>query len=163
MVRARLRGATAGGSVAVVGIALRPPVAVVDRFIAAPPQQVWRLLVDVGEWPRWGPSVRRAELHGGAQELSAGARGTVWTRAGVRLPFTVTEFEPGRRWNWTVAGVPATGHQVSVAEQGCLASFDVPWWAMAYLPVCAAALARIDRLVGRPAGPDPVGPDQGRQ
>ncbi len=145
---ARLRGVAAGGSVAVVGISLTPPLAAVDRFIAAPPPQVWRLLVDVREWPLWGPSVRRAELHGGGHELSAGARGTVWTRAGVRLPFTVTEFEPGRRWSWTVAGVPATGHQVGAAAQGCLARFDVPWWAMAYLPVCAAALARIDRLVG---------------
>lgn len=89
--------------------------------------------------------------------MSAGARGTVWTVAGVRLPFTVTEFEPGRRWSWTVAGVPATGHQVSAAGHGCLARFEVPWWAVAYLPVCAAGLARIDRLAGQPAG------DQDRQ
>ena len=131
-----------------MGIALRPPTASVDRLIGAPPAVVWRLLVDVREWPHWGPSVRRAELHGGGSQLHAGARGTVWTVAGVRLPFAVTEFDTGHRWTWAVAGVPATGHQVTGSADGCRARFEVPWWAMAYLPVCAAALARIDRLAG---------------
>ncbi len=127
-------------------IALRPPTASVDRHISAPSAAVWRLLVDVREWPHWGPSVRRAEVVGGGWQLCHGARGTVWTVAGVRLPFTVTEFDPGHRWTWTVAGVPATGHQVTETADGCRVRFEVPWWAMAYLPVCAAALARIDRL-----------------
>ena len=129
-----------------MGIALRPPIASVDRHISAPPAAVWRLLVDIREWPHWGPSVRRAELDGGGFELHAGARGTVWTVAGVRLPFTVTEFDAGHRWSWAVAGVPATGHQVTETVGGCRVGFEVPWWALAYLPVCAAALARIDRL-----------------
>ena len=129
-----------------MGIALRPPIASVDRHISAPPAAVWRLLVDIREWPHWGPSVRRAELDGGGFELHAGARGTVWTVAGVRLPFTVTEFDAGRRWAWAVAGGPATGHQVTETVGGCRVGFEVPWWALAYLPVCAAALARIDRL-----------------
>jgi uncharacterized protein YndB with AHSA1/START domain len=129
-----------------MGIALRPPIASVDRHISAPPEAVWRLLVDIREWPHWGPSVRRAELDGGGSELHAGARGTVWTVAGVRLPFIVTEFDAGHRWNWAVAGVPATGHQVTETVGGCRVRFEVPWWALAYLPVCATALARIDRL-----------------
>lgn len=91
--------------------------------------------------------MRRAELHGGGSQLHAGARGTVWTAAGVRLPFTVTEFDTGHRWAWAVAGVPATGHEVIEVPDGCRVRFEVPWWAVAYLPVCAAALARIDRLV----------------
>lgn len=129
-----------------MGVILQRPVVRVHRRVAAPAPVVWRLLVDLGAWPRWGPSVRRAELHGGAAELGPGVRGTVWTVAGVALPFTITDFLPGRRWCWTVAGVPATGHQVDPLPEGCRVSFEMPWWAAAYRPVCAVALRRIDRL-----------------
>ena len=90
--------------------------------------------------------MRRAALDDGGRVLSAGAQGTVWTAVGVPLRFRVTEFDPGRRWAWTVAGVPATGHEVISIEGGCRVRFDVPWWAAAYLPVCAAALGRIEKL-----------------
>jgi uncharacterized protein YndB with AHSA1/START domain len=120
----------------------------VDRRIDVAPDVVWRTLIDLDQWPLWGPSVRRAELTGGGTQLAAGAQGTVWTAVGVALPFRITEFEPGRRWNWTVAGVPATGHEVNAEPGGCRVRFETPWWAAAYLPVCAVALARIDRLVG---------------
>lgn len=118
----------------------------VDRFIAAPPEQVWRLLIDVRAWPQWGPSVRRAELADGGTLLSAGSRGTVWTVAGVRLPFAVTEFVPDRRWCWTVSGVRATGHELTEADGGCRVRFEVPWWAPGYLPVCALGLSRLAGL-----------------
>lgn len=129
-------------SVSLMGITPRS----VDREIRVAPETVWRLLIDVGQWPQWGPSVRRAALDDGASHLSAGAQGTVWTAVGVPLRFTITDFEPGRRWAWTVAGVPATGHEVIAVAGGCRVRFDVPWWAPAYLAVCAAALAKIDRL-----------------
>jgi uncharacterized protein YndB with AHSA1/START domain len=130
-----------------MGIALLPPTASVDRRIAAPSAAVWRLLADVEEWPRWGPSVRGAQLESGGSELTAGAQGTVRTALGVTLPFTITDFDPGRRWGWTVAGLPGTGHQVTDVPGGCRVRFEVPWWAVAYLPVCAVALARIEKLV----------------
>lgn len=119
----------------------------VERVIAAPPDAVWRVLVDLAEWPQWGPSVRRASLDDGSTRLTAGACGTVWTAVGVPLRFRVTDFEPGRRWAWAVAGVSATGHEVVEVPGGCRVRFDVPWWAPAYLPVCAAALARIEKMV----------------
>ncbi|MFM9033346.1 MAG: SRPBCC family protein [Mycobacterium sp.] len=131
-----------------MGIALRPPTPSVDRRIAAPAERVWQILVELDQWPLWGPSVRRAELSDGGTVLSAGARGTVWTAVGVALPFVVTEFAPGRRWGWTVAGVRATGHEVTAVPGGCLVRFETPFWALGYLPVCAAALTRIDRLAG---------------
>jgi hypothetical protein len=125
----------------------RRPLAV-ERFIAAPPPAVWDLLVDVSAWPQWGPSVRRATLADHAPELALGVRGDVWTAVGVRLPFVITEFDAGRRWAWRVAGVSATGHQVNAAPGGCRVRFEVPWWAAAYLPVCAVAVSRIDRMAG---------------
>jgi uncharacterized protein YndB with AHSA1/START domain len=127
-------------------VSARRPLAV-ERFIAAPPSAVWDLLVDVSAWPRWGPSVRRATLADQAPGLALRVRGDVWTSVGVRLPFVITEFDAGRRWTWKVAGVPATGHQVTAAPGGCQVRFEVPWWAGAYLPVCSVALRRIERLV----------------
>ena len=107
---------------------------------------MWRLLIDVRAWPAWGPSVRRAELADGRSLLTAGARGTVWTVAGVRMPFEITEFVPERRWCWTVAGVTATGHQVTPVDGGSRVRFETPWWAAAYLPVCALGLSRLAAL-----------------
>ncbi len=133
-----------------MGIAPHGGVLSIRRDVDAPIEAVWGLLVDVGRWPQWGPSVRRAVLDGGATELALGVRGTVWTAVGVPMPFAITAFEPGRRWDWAVAVVPATGHRVCAFPGGCRVAFDVPWWAAPYLTVCAVALARIDRLASEP-------------
>jgi len=130
-----------------MGIALLSSTPSVDRHIAVAPQAVWRLLTDIRTWPRWGPSVRGAALDDGGWELSVEATGTVWTVAGLALPFTITEFEPGRRWSWAVAGVAATGHAVTPVDGGCRVGFEVPWWAPGYLAVCAVALRRIETIV----------------
>lgn len=116
----------------------------VDRVIAASPDVLWSLLVDPAVWPSWGPSVRRAELDDGVFGL--GATGRVWTLAGVSAPFVITELEPGRSWAWTLAGVRATRHLVQPVGDGCRVTFGVPWWAPAYLPVCATALRRLAAL-----------------
>jgi len=130
-----------------MAIVRRPPMASVDRDISAPPDAAWDVLVDISAWPIWGPSVRNVSLRDGATELGLGVRGDVWTAVGVRMPFVITEFDPGHRWSWSVAGVPATGHQVSAADGGCRVRFEVPWWATGYLPVCAVALRRIEKMV----------------
>ena len=122
----------------------------VDRHIEASTAAVWRLLVDLDAWPRWGPTVQRAALDAGDGVLECGARGRVWTPVGLSLPFTITDFVPGRRWAWTVAGVPATAHEVSPDGDGSRLRFEVPWWATAYLPVCTVALGRIKKLATRP-------------
>ena len=129
-----------------MSLELRPPVVSVDRELRVSPATAWGLLVDVQQWPRWGPSVRRAALDDGGTAVRAGAQGTVWTAVGLPLRFSITEFEPGRRWAWTVAGVAATGHEVAAAASGYRVRFDAPWWAVAYLPVCAVALGRIEAL-----------------
>ena len=58
----------------------------------------------------------------------------------------------GRRWAWSVAGVPATAHEVRPDGRGCRVRFEVPWWASAYLPVCAVALGRIEKMAVAPGG-----------
>jgi uncharacterized protein YndB with AHSA1/START domain len=118
----------------------------VDRTIAAPPAVVWGLLVDLRAWPQWGPTIRGAALDRPHSELALHATGTVQTSLLVAVPFEVTEFDAGRQWGWRVAGVPATRHRVEPLGDGSRATIAVPWWAAAYLAVCAIALRRIDDM-----------------
>ncbi|MFV8316683.1 SRPBCC family protein [Mycobacterium sp. 23] len=119
----------------------------VNRFVAASPEAAWDLLVDLDAWPRWGPSISGAELDQPGRRLGPGVTGTVQTALLVRLPFVVTDFQPGRCWVWKVAGVPATWHRVDPADGGARVTFGVPWWAPAYLAVCEIALRRIEKLL----------------
>ncbi|MDT5112432.1 MAG: hypothetical protein QOE04_2089 [Mycobacterium sp.] len=121
----------------------------VSRRIQTPADAVWQLLVDLDDWPRWGPTVQRAELDGGV--LTLGTKGRVWTPVGLPLPFEITEFVPGRSWAWQVAGVPATRHGVDPEDDGCRAWMSAPLWAPAYLPVLAIALQRIEAMAGSSA------------
>ncbi|MEV5052259.1 SRPBCC family protein [Arthrobacter sp. LAR12-1-1.1] len=127
----------------------------VSRRIAASTEDVWALLTDTSRWPDWGPSITGVEpaaarpgpaARPGSGGLAFCSRGKVRTVLGAALPYTVTAFEAGRYWSWSVAGIPATGHRVIPQDGGCLVTFTVPWWAPAYLPVCALALRRIERL-----------------
>ncbi len=128
-------------------LVLRHRMPTVERHIAAPPEAVWNVLVDLGAWPKWGPSVRRAELDN-VGPLQLGSRGKVWTPLGLALPFEITEFEEGRLWAWDVAGIGATRHEVAPSQDESRVGFGVPWWVPAYLPVCAIALHRIARITG---------------
>ncbi|MET4137299.1 SRPBCC family protein [Pseudarthrobacter sp. PvP090] len=121
----------------------------VSRRIAASAEDVWALLTDTGKWPAWGPSITGVEPATASAGFAAGSSGRVRSVLGVALPYIVTAFEPGRYWSWSVAGIPATGHRVIPQGGGCLVTFTVPWWAPVYLPVCALALRRIERLATR--------------
>ncbi|MFZ4585196.1 MAG: SRPBCC family protein [Acidimicrobiia bacterium] len=117
------------------------------REIAAPAASAWALLVDVDSWPKWGPSIRSAQVDGPAAMLHVGARGEVTTVVGVTLPFEITEFEEGRRWAWSVRGIPATDHEVTaLGDRRCRVGIGLPLVAAPYLAVCALALRRIEAL-----------------
>ncbi len=117
--------------------------------MSAPATAVWDLLVDTERWAAWGPTITDAVVdHGGeGSRIGPGATGQVRTVAGLRLGFRVRDMDPGRRWTWAVAGVPATGHRVEpLGADCCRVTFEVPVWAAPYLAVCAVALRRIERL-----------------
>ena len=115
------------------------------REIAAPAPVVWAVLTAADRWSAWGPSIRAARVDG--DDLGPGATGTVTTVAGVDLDFEITEWEPGRRWAWKVAGVGATDHTVDpLGSDRCRVGFGVPWAAAPYLAVCHVALRRIESL-----------------
>jgi uncharacterized protein YndB with AHSA1/START domain len=125
----------------------------VSAVLEAPPEAAWDLLVDTHHWPEWGPSVRAVDAD--ERRIRAGSTGHVVVPGGVRVHFEVTAFDPDRRrWTWSVARVPATGHRVDAVEgaQGadpgrCRVVFEVPLPAAGYVPVCRRALERIaDRL-----------------
>lgn len=89
--------------------------------IAAPAAHVWPILADVENWPQWAESFTRiARFDSGP--LDVGARVTIKQP---RLPegeWTITEWEPGRSFKWTMrrAGLAATGdHWLEEKADGC--------------------------------------------
>jgi hypothetical protein len=109
---------------------------------------LWDLLTDLDQWPAWGPSVEGATLHGETLEL--GTSGTVSTVVGVGVPFEITDFEPGRRWGWKVAGLPATVHTVEdLGNDRCRVGFGVPWLAAPYVVICEIALKRLETMANK--------------
>lgn len=113
------------------------------RTIDAPAAVCWELLTDLDRWPEWGPSLRAASLDG--DRFERGATGTLTPFVGPRLSFEITEFEPGNRWAWKVAGIDATDHTVEpLGAERCRVGFGVPWPIAPYLGVCGVALRRLD-------------------
>ena len=119
--------------------------------VAAPSELAWLELIELVNWPHWGPTVRSARLDDGSGRLSPGVTGQVQTPVGLWLPFRVDRWQdegPRRTWAWRVARVPATTHTVVERGSGsCRVEMSVPWLAPAYLGVVAPALRRIrDRV-----------------
>lgn len=107
----------------------------------------WALLTDTHAWPRWGPSVRAVGVP--ARFITAGLRGRVQTSVGLWLPFEITDWQADRHWAWKVAGIPATGHTVTpTGPDACRVTFTIPRWAPFYVPVCRAALRKLNDLAG---------------
>jgi hypothetical protein len=121
----------------------------VTDTVRASAADAWRLLTDTQAWPRWGPSVRAVEAP--ARFIAPGMRGRVQTAPGLWLPFEITDWQADRHWAWKVAGIPATGHTVTpTGPEACRVTFTIPAWAPFYLPVCRAALRKLNALAGEP-------------
>lgn len=69
------------------------------REIAAPPELVWEITVDVGAWPTWTPTVTRAEARQ-AGELAVGCE--YWLSQPLQRPaiWRVLEHRPGYSFIW---------------------------------------------------------------
>ena len=76
-----------------------------DIDIQAPPEVVWKLLVDAGNWSTWFPPEDQVRILTGGRELALGTRYTRVT-VGFAMNLVVTECEPARRlaWSTTVDG-----------------------------------------------------------
>jgi len=120
----------------------------IKHVINAPARLVWNILIDTHQWPVWGPSIRAVQSP--QQYIIAGLKGRIQTVIGVWLPFEITDFEPMSLWNWKVAGMPATGHRVTILDEDrCELIFEMPFAALPYGLVCLQAARKIDRLAQR--------------
>jgi hypothetical protein len=120
----------------------------VGRDVDAPPEATARALRDTRRWPDWSPSVRGVES--ADRYVETGTTGRVRV-AGTWVPFRVTA-ATRLRWDWDVAGIPATGHRVeryAGDPDRCRAVIEVPLVAAPYVPVCRRALDRFAALVER--------------
>ena len=118
----------------------------VGREVDAPPEVTAEALRDTRGWPDWSLSVGGVES--ADRYVETGTTGRVRI-AGVWIPFRVTS-ATRFRWDWRVAGVPATGHRVeryAGEPDRCRAVIEVPLLAAAYVPVCRRALDRFAALV----------------
>jgi uncharacterized membrane protein len=140
----------------------------VTEEIDVAPSDVWAVLADVERWPDWCPTMTSV------QRLDDGPFG-VGSAAEIRQPklpraiWRVTEFEPGRRFQWTTTslGVTTSGdHRIdplpggraritlTIEVTGALAALlTVVVWPMTrrYVTLEASSLKR--RCEARRAGP----------
>ncbi|WP_323677007.1 SRPBCC family protein [Halorubellus sp. PRR65] len=117
----------------------------VSREYAVPPERAWSVLAGTEHWPTWGPTV--SAVRPADATVHEGLTGDVQVLGGPWVPFEVTSVDVDdrgvRRWTWSVARIPATGHRVERATDGCRVVFEVPLLAGGYVPVCQRALAAL--------------------
>lgn len=67
--------------------------------IAAPPSEVWRLLMDAEAWPTWYEGARNVAILNNEQSLSNTSVFT-WKTMGLNFTSTIKEFELDTRLSW---------------------------------------------------------------
>jgi len=68
--------------------------------VNVPLEQAWKHLARVESWPRWAKHIRSVELTPSG-EVTAQTSGVFHLSSGLRAKFTMTAFEPAKRWKWT--------------------------------------------------------------
>jgi uncharacterized membrane protein len=82
-------------------------------FIAAPADEVWRLTIDITNWPSFTPTMQRVErLDQGPVRVGSTAR--VKQPGQMPAVWTVTRLEPGREFTWQTKrmGTTMTGSHI---------------------------------------------------
>lgn len=121
--------------------------------IDAPAARVWPLIADFEHWPEWGPSVRAVAVD--ATSVAPGVTGRVQTAVGLWLPFRIDTVVPDRSWDWSVAGIAATGHRVEpLSRSRCAVEFSVSRIFWPYRWVLKRGLRKLASLAERPARDD---------
>lgn len=88
------------------------------EHIAAAPERVWAVLVDVNRWPRWTPTVTSAELLDGG-EFRVGSRARL-SQPGMRdAVWTVDSLAPNSEFTWSSSypGLKVIGeHRITACD-----------------------------------------------
>lgn len=115
--------------------------------VSAPPEEAWRLFVDVGRWPKMTKSIREVRrVDDGPLRVSSEA--IVRQPRLPRARWRVTELEPGRSFTWetTAGGVTAVGgHVVEPAGRGSVITLTLRW----HGPLAGLTQALLGRLSHR--------------
>ncbi len=99
--------------------------------MAAPPAMVWRVLVDIDQWPSWSSSVLSVTREDGDEQ-------TAYRVEQPPLPsalWTVTESRPGRTFGWQSQGVSSVmsatyelvADETDGSTPGSVVSVDLAW------------------------------------
>ena len=96
--------------------------------IAAPPERVWQVMVDVEHWNEWTASITSVKKFD-AVPFAVGSRARVSQPKLRDAIWTVTQLEPGRTFTWT-SGVPGLlraigSHTVEPTKKGTRATLSV--------------------------------------
>jgi uncharacterized protein YndB with AHSA1/START domain len=93
--------------------------------VKAPPEVVWKLLVDAENWSSYFPAEDQVKILTGEPELAVGTRYSRVT-VGFLMNLIVTEYVPSRRLSWsTVVDGDETGSSayhgwvITPTEEGC--------------------------------------------
>jgi uncharacterized membrane protein len=89
----------------------------VTTAVGAPPEDVWRLFVDVERWPQMTKSLREVRrLDSGP--FRVGSQAVIKQPGLLRARWEVTELEPGLSFTWqtTSGGVTGVGGHVVTAD-----------------------------------------------
>ncbi|MDJ0497776.1 MAG: SRPBCC family protein [Acidimicrobiia bacterium] len=113
--------------------------------IAASADRIWPFVAEFERWPQWGLSVNQVDSD--ARQVGPGVTGRVRTPLGFWVPFTIGEVIPGSFWDWSVAGVPATGHRLEPRGASTRVEFTAPWVVAPYKLVMALSLRKLKRVV----------------
>ena len=95
--------------------------------IAAPPERVWAVMIDVERWPEWTKSMETIRrLEGGPFAIGS----STWISQPKLRPavWTVTQFDAGRSFTWSASGPGFRvfgSHGVEPIESGSRATLSI--------------------------------------
>jgi uncharacterized membrane protein len=125
----------------------------VTTAVAAPPEEVWRLFVDMERWPEMTESitdVKRAD----SGPLRVGSEAIVRQPRLPRARWRVTELEPGHSFTWQTSAPGVTtvgGHTVEADGQGSVITLALRVRGPLARPIYALVRARSRRYLAMEA------------
>ena len=95
--------------------------------IAAPPEAVWKMLIDVERWPQWTASVSSVE-RAEKSVFGLGSQARIEQPKLAKSLWTVIRFEPARRFDWesrTTGSHTIAGHIIEPNGTGSKVTLTV--------------------------------------
>lgn len=118
--------------------------------IGAPPARVWDVMSDVARWHEWTASITKVHRLGSGP-FAVGSRALVRQPSLPPALWTVTEFEPGRRFVWVsvAPGLRVAGiHDVAPAAGGAVATLGIEITGLFAGPWARLTTAITERYIG---------------